>query len=195
MKIYGLTGGIASGKSEASKRFMEIGIPVLDADIIAHEIIEPGGAATEKVIEAFGEGILTCGKIDRDKLGAIVFGNDEALKRLNAIVHPSVRMEIGMRSAALAEEGHEAIILDAALIAEDGKLGPEMSGLILVMCRAETRLERLKELRGMTEKEGMLRISAQTSPEKKLPLATWVIDNSKDIAHLRDQVDRIAEEF
>ncbi len=195
MKIYALTGGIAAGKSEASRRFEELGIPVIDSDRVAHETLEPGGAAEKQVIEQFGEEILTEGRIDREKLGAIVFADPAALKRLNALVHPAVSREIASRTAKLAEEAHEAIIIEAALHAEDGRLREGMAGLLVVHCPREERIRRLMAGRGMTEEEAVRRIEAQTPPETKLRLARWVIMNEGDIAHLHDQVDEIAKEL
>lgn len=195
MNIYGLTGGIAAGKSEASRRFVELGVPVVDADTIAHAVIEPGGIAEQPVLDAFGGGILTCGKIDREKLGAIIFDDPEARKRLNSLVHPAVGREFAARTAAYAQEGRKAVIYDAALLAEDGKLREGFAGLMLVICDRSERLRRLVELRGMSEDEANKRIDAQTPPEKKIPLARWVIDNSGLLEDLHRQVDAIVKEL
>lgn len=195
MKIYGLTGGIAAGKSEASRRFVELGIPVIDADRVGHEVIEPGGAAEQAVLDAFGEDILTQGRIDREKLGPIVFADPEARMKLNRIVHPAIGRETARRFAALSEEGHAAAIYDAPLLAEDGALRGGMAGLILVNCPREERLRRLVRLRGMSEEEALRRIGAQTPPEKKIPLATWVVENTGSIEDLRAHVDAIAKEL
>lgn len=195
MKIYALTGGIAAGKSEASRRFEELGIPVIDSDRIGHETLEPGGSAEKQVVEEFGEGILAEGRIDRAKLGAIVFADPAALKRLNALVHPAVGREIASQTAKLEEEGHDAAIIEAALHAEDGKLRERFAGLIVVDCPREERIRRLEASRGMTEEEAVRRIEAQTPPEAKLHLARWVILNTGDIAHLHDRVDEIVKEL
>lgn len=194
MRIYGLTGGTGSGKSEAARRFASHGIPIIDADAAGHEVIAPGGAAEKAVIEAFGTGILSDGAIDRVKLGAQVFRNDEARRKLNSIVHPAIGMAIAMRCAALAED-HELAIIDAALIAENGKKEDYLSGLILVLCPDDLRVQRLVAHRGIDEAEVRRRIAAQTPPEKKLALADWVIDNSSGIAALYARVDEIAEEL
>ena len=195
MKIYALTGGIAAGKSEAGRRFVTLGFPVIDSDRIGHEALEPGGAAEKQVLEAFGDDILSGGRIDREKLAAIVFADTEALERLNRLVHPAVLQEIAGRSAKLAEEGHDAAIIEAALHAEDGKLREGFAGLIVVHCPPEQRVRRLMQDRGMSEEEAIGRIEAQTPPETKLHLAGWVIMNTGDIAHLHEQVDAIAKEL
>jgi len=195
MKVYGLTGGIAAGKSAASHRFAELGIAVIDSDRVGHQVLEPGGEAEQGVIEEFGEGILTGGHIDREKLGAIVFGDSAALKKLNQLVHPAVGRVIASRTAKFAEEGHNAIIIEAALHAENGKVGDHLEGLIVVDCPRAERIRRLIADRDMTEEEAIRRIESQTPPEVKISLAKWVILNSGDIDELRNQVDQVAAEL
>ena len=195
MNIYALTGGIAAGKSEVGRRFETLGIPVIDSDRIGHEALKPGGAAEKKVLEAFGDEILTEGRIDREKLAGIVFADPEALERLNLLVHPAVLQTIAERSAKLAEEGHDTAIIEAALHAEDGKLREGFAGLIVVHCPPDVRVRRLIESRGMSEEEAIGRIEAQTPPETKLHLARWVIMNEGGIPQLHEQVDAIAKEL
>lgn len=195
MKIYGLTGGIGSGKSEVGRRFTDRGVPVLDADTVAHETLESGGAARDGVLEAFGDRILTCGRIDREKLGAIVFRDAKALKTLNGLVHPAVRTTIAQRCAELMQEGHDAVIVEAALYGEDGRLSPEMSGLILVTCPQKERIRRLVANRGMSEEEALRRIEAQSPPEKKRAIATWIIENGGTLDEMDRQVDTIVKEL
>ena len=195
MRIYGLTGGTGSGKSEAGRMFRERGVPVLDADAIGHALIEPGGAAVDAVVDAFGADILTDGHIDREKLGARVFRDAEARQRLNAILHPAIRMEIANRCVSLAQEGHDTVLVDAALIAENGRKDDYLNGLIVVNCPADLRARRLVERRGIDEPEACRRIAAQTPPEKKIALADWVIENSGTIEALEAEVERVAEEL
>jgi len=195
MNVYGLTGGIGAGKSEAARMFSEFGVPVIDADRIGQEATEPGGVAEHAVLAEFGETILSDGRIDRKKLAGIVFNDRAALQRLNEIVHPAVRAEVARRTAALAQEGHSRAIIEAALHAEDGRVPEWMAGLILVECPVETRVQRLLDKRGMAETEARARIAAQTPPEKKGPLATWTIQNDAGLDHLREQVARIAKEL
>lgn len=194
MKLYGLTGGIASGKSAAAARFVLRGVPVIDADLIGHEVIAPGGAAEEKVLAAFGRKILSCGKIDREKLGALVFRNEAARAQLNAVVHPAIFEEVGRRCAMYAEQGHAAVIVDAALICEEGRKEPWLSGLILILASAEVRLERMVRLRNMTREEGLRRITAQTPPENKIPCADWMIENNGSLDQFQINVDKVIEE-
>lgn len=193
MRIYGLTGGTGSGKTEAARRFAVHGFAVIDADAIGHEVIAPGGVAERAVVEAFGSTIQTCGKIDRAKLGALVFADKTARYRLNAIVHPVIAAEIGRRCADYAEVGLPEILLDAALLGEDGAREAWLSGLILILCPVEERVRRLMANRDIPEAEARQRIAAQTPPEAKRALADWVIENDGTIEALHARVDAIAE--
>ncbi len=195
MRIIGLTGGIGAGKSAASLRFIDAGIPVIDADRMGHEVMEPDGAAFEGVVDAFGQEILQDGRIDRVKLGAVVFNDAEALLRLNGLVHPAVQMEIGRRCAELMELEHRAALIEAALHGEDGTLRAPMETLILVKSPVETRIERLIHHRDMSREEALERIQAQTPPEQKVHLARWIIENDGPLSALHDQVDAIAKEL
>lgn len=195
MKVYALTGGIGAGKSEAARMFAELGIPVIDADRIGQEATEPGGVAEQAVIAEYGDTILTNSRVDRKKLATIVFNDRAALQRLNALVHPAVLAEIAQRTAALVDAGHRAVIVEAALHAEDGRVQEWMAGLILVDCPVEIRVQRLVDKRGMAEAEARARIAAQTPPEKKAPLAKWIIHNDADLDHLRAQVSTVAAQL
>lgn len=195
MNVYALTGGIASGKSEASRKFRELGIPVVDADAIAHRVMDVGGNAYQAVVDAFGNDILTGDEIDRDKLGALVFKDSDARTRLNSLVHPIIGATIGEQLAELAAQGHDTAIVDAALHAENGKLPDGMAGLILVDAPEETRVRRMVEYRGMTREQAESRIAAQTPPVKKRAIADWVIENNDTIEVLDQQVEDVATEL
>lgn len=195
MKIYGITGGIGSGKSAACSRFEHLGIPVIDADSLGHDVILPEGSAFESVVEEFGTGILSDGYIDREKLGAVVFQDPNALKKLNSLVHPAVQLEIANRCKEYEEKGHSAVLIEAALHGEDGTLRPGMDGLILVLSPVEIRLQRLEERRGIKREEALRRMNNQTPPEEKMALAAWVLDNSKELSHLHEQIDAMVEEL
>ena len=195
MRVYGLTGGIAAGKSEVARLFAEQDIPVLDADRIAHGFLEEGEPVAAAELDAFGEEILTDGAIDRAKLGAVVFGDSAALARLNVIVHPAVREALDTQCRVLAEAGHEVVLVEAALHAEDGKLRPGIDGLIVVDCPREERLARLVRDRGLSVDEAERRIDAQTPPEQKFSLAKWIIRNSGTVDELAEQVNAVIKEF
>ncbi len=193
MDLIGLTGGTGSGKTAAGKRLSERGLPVIDADQVGHDVIAPGGAAEAGVIAAFGEEIIADGRIDRERLAARVFNDTEALKRLNALVHPAIFAEIGQRCTHYAETGAPAVIIDAALLGDSGELEPWLGGLILVTALVEVRVQRLVSLRGMREDDARRRIAAQVDPERKRAFATWVVDNSGTLEQLYEQVDGIAD--
>ncbi|HOF41889.1 MAG TPA: dephospho-CoA kinase [Candidatus Hydrogenedentes bacterium] len=195
MQVIGITGGTGSGKSEAARRFEELGYPVIDADRIGHDVLEPGGEAAPAVVAAFGQEILCAGQIDRKKLGARIFAEPEARQQLNAITHPCIKREIKRRIKALAAQGHRTVLLDAALIAESGMREPCLDGLILVTCPESVRLQRLMKARGLSQDEAMARMRAQTPPDQKLALADWVLDNEGSVADLRRQVDHLAREL
>lgn len=193
MKLYGLTGGIGSGKSEAAHHFTAMGIPVIDADQAGHDVIAPGGAAEAAVLEAFGQKIRTHGRIDREKLAALVFRDEQARNRLNAIVHPAIMETVSGRCARLAASGEGIVVIEAALLGENGQREPWLEGLILVLCPEELRVHRLTTDRAMNTEEARRRIQAQTPPESKRAIADWVIENSGDIASLHAQVEAISE--
>jgi dephospho-CoA kinase len=195
IRIFGLTGGTGSGKSLAAKRFVQHGIPVIDADKTGHELIEPGGGAYQQVVEQFGQVILTGGRIDRGKLGELVFADEAARKKLNAIVHPMIFQVISRRCAELYGEGHRAVIIDAALLAENGRREKWLDGLILVTAPPDVRAARLVAGRLVTPEQAMSRIQAQSDPEAKRPLADWVVDNTGNIEEFWSQIDAIAQEI
>lgn len=191
MRVYGLTGGAGSGKSEVARCLSTLAsIPVIDADRVGHELLEPGGAAVDPVIEAFGHEVTTSDVVDRAKLAERVFGDPEALQKLNAIVHPEILQVIVGQLAALAEAGHSVAVVEAALIAESGERDAWLDGLIVVTCPEDIRLDRL-QLRGMDIEQARKRIAAQTSPEKKVPLADWVIVNEGTLEELWVRVNEI----
>lgn len=193
MRIYGLTGGIASGKSEAAKRFEQTGVPVIDADRVGHEILESDPRVASDIVATFGASVCSCGRIDREKLGKAVFGSPALLAKLNAIIHPAIYRAIGERCAAYAEKGIPTVIVDAALLGEGGRKETWLEGLILVTCPEDLRIQRMVESRGMSEEEAKTRVAAQTRPENKIPLADWVVDNSGTREELWSMVDEVAE--
>lgn len=192
MKLMGLTGGTGSGKSAAAARFATHGIAVIDADKVGHDVIAPGGTAEQAVRDAFGDTILGDGGIDRVKLGARVFGDPEALRRLNALVHPAIFAEIGRRCAQYAQEGRAAVVIDAALLAEGGQREAFLDGLVLVLAPRSMRLQRLMTGRGLSAEQAARQLDAQTPPEAKRPLADWIIENEGSLDTLHAQVDAIA---
>jgi dephospho-CoA kinase len=192
MLRYGLTGGIASGKSTVAAMLREHGFAVLEADKISHGLIEPGGAAYEEVIARFGREIVHAdGRIDRGRLGAMVFHDPEELKQLNGLLHPRVEAELVRSLAELEISGSVAVaFVEAALIFEAG-LDKRVDGVVVAWCLPEQQLARLME-RGMSEAEARQRIGAQMPVQEKLALAAEKIDCSGSIEETRSQVDALA---
>ena len=190
MLRYGLTGGIASGKSTVAAMLSEHGFPVLEADRISHALIAPAGAAYTSIVAEFGREILDeDGRINHQRLAALVFHDREKLKRLNSLIHPLVEKEILRRLAELEQAGCTAAFVEAALIFEAG-LEKHLDGVVVVWSLPEQQLARLIE-RGMSEDEARRRIIAQMPVEQKLALATEKIDCSGAMAKTREQVDAL----
>ncbi|GGR65031.1 dephospho-CoA kinase [Nocardioides luteus] len=185
----GLTGGIASGKSTVSELLAALGAVIVDSDKIAREVVEPGTPGLAQVVEEFGPTVLTeVGELDRAKVGEIVFADESARERLNAIVHPLV----GARSAELEEAARVAgrlVINDIPLLVEVG-YAPFFDEVIVVDVPVETQVERAIA-RGMSESEVRARIKTQASREDRLAAATYVIDNTGTLEDLRERVQEI----
>jgi dephospho-CoA kinase len=200
MLRVGLTGGIATGKSTVVAMLQELGSRVLEADKIAHRMIEPGGAAYNEVLREFGRGILISegaaagganGRIDRSKLGAIVFSDPARLARLNAIVHPPVLAAQDRELASIERDDPHAIaVVEAALLIEAGYY-KKLDCLVVTWCRPEQQIARLTtpgKGRGLTPEQARQRIAAQMSTEEKRRLADEEIDCSGTLEHTREQV-------
>ena len=192
MLRLGLTGGIASGKSAVAAMLRELGFAVLDADSLAHKIIEPGQPAYEEVLREFGSAITDGqGRVDRGKLGALVFADRAKLDRLNAIVHPRVAEAVLRQFAEWQREGtRDAAFVEAALLIESG-IHQHLDGLVVAWCRPEQQLERLAA-RGLSEGEARRRIAAQMPVEEKLRYATEKINCSGTLEQTREQVQAMA---
>ena len=188
MLRLGLTGGIASGKSAVAAMLRELGFAVLDADSLAHKIIEPGQPAYEDVLGEFGAAITNGqGGVDRAKLGALVFADRSKLEKLNSIVHPRVAEAVLRQFAEWQREGtRDAAFVEAALLIESG-IHQHLDGLVVAWCRPEQQLARLAA-RGLSEDEGRRRIAAQMPVEEKLRYATEKIDCSGTLDQTRRQV-------
>ncbi|HYL64840.1 MAG TPA: dephospho-CoA kinase [Candidatus Methylomirabilis sp.] len=192
MKRLGITGGIASGKSAVAGMLRELGFPVLDADSLGHTVIEPGTPAYDEVVREFGRDVVgASGKIDRGKLGALVFADHAKLDRLSAIVHPRVEQEILQQFAVWERNGvRDAAFVEAALLVEAG-YQKKLNGLVVTTCTPEQQLERLKA-RGLSEQEARRRVAAQMPVEEKLKYATEKIDCSGTLEETRRQVNELA---
>lgn len=193
MLKIGLTGGIGSGKSEVAKRLSARGAVVIDADKIAREVVEPGTPGLARVRATFGEEVIRPdGSLDREKLGAIVFADQEQLAKLNAIVHPLV----GERVAQLQSEAPDdaIVVYDVPLLAENN-LAPMYDVVIVVDAADEVRIARLAEHRGMAEPDAKARIAAQASREERLAVADLVIPNEGSLDDLDARVEEVWAEL
>ncbi len=186
MLRVGLTGGIGAGKSEVSRRLAAQGAVVIDADLIAREVVAPGTEGLAEVVAEFGPGILAAdGSLDREKLGEVVFSDPDRLARLNAIVHPLV----GARMRELENSAGPAAIVvhDVPLIAENNLAGA-YDLVVVVDVPPRTQLDRLVRQRGMSRDQARARIGAQASRDQRLAIAAMVVDNSGSLAELDRQV-------
>jgi dephospho-CoA kinase len=192
MLKMGLTGGIASGKSAVAVMLRELGFPVLEADLVAHKLLDPGEEAHDEVLREFGAELADrSGRIDRGKLGEIVFADPPKLARLNQIIHPRVEKVVFRQFEEWKDGGvPDAGFVVAALLVEAGYV-KNLDGLVVTYSRPGQQLERLRE-RGMSEVEARRRIAAQMPVEQKLQHATEKIDCSGSIEKTREQVEALA---
>jgi dephospho-CoA kinase len=196
MLKVGLTGSIAVGKSSVLAVFRCLGCATLDADKIAHSVMEPGREAYSDVVSEFGEEILAADQtIDRGKLGAVVFADEERRKRLNEIVHPRVIREQNRLLAEIEERTPDGIaIIDAALMIESGGY-KRLDKLIVVYCDARSQLERLMRRNNLSREGAELRIRAQMSSDEKRKYADYEIDTSGTFEETRKRVIEVYEEL
>ncbi|MGI8694980.1 MAG: dephospho-CoA kinase [Geodermatophilaceae bacterium] len=187
--IVGLTGGIGAGKSAVAARLAEHGAVIVDADVLAREVLGAGRFGLAAVVAEFGSGVLTeAGDLDRPRLGALVFSDAEARLRLNAIVHPLV----SRRSAdiAAAAPAGAIVVHDVPLLVENG-MGPAYDVVVVVLAPEDVRIQRLRETRGMSAEQARARMAAQASDEQRRVVADVVLDNSGLLADLHQQVDEL----
>ena len=190
MKVIGLTGGVGSGKSTVAEMLRELGATVIDADQAAHEVYAPGTRGFEAVVAEFGRDFVRNGAIDRQRLGALVFNDEAARQRLNAIVHPLVREWMAARTAEALERGDEIVIQDVPLLFENGLEGL-FSSVLLVYAPEDVQVERLVQGRGVPLERARAIIAAQLPIEEKRRRAHHVVDNSGTVDQTRNQVEEV----
>jgi dephospho-CoA kinase len=191
MLTVGLTGGIGAGKSAVADLLVGHGAKLVDADLVAREVVAPGGPAYQPVIDRFGPGIVdAAGLIDRPRLAELVFGHPEALADLNAITHPAIGVEmIGRRDRFAGTD--EIVVMDIPLLKPIHRETLELAAVIVVDTPTGLALERLVTLRGMDRTDAEARIGSQIDRSARLEGADLVVDNSGDHAHLQAEVDRV----
>jgi dephospho-CoA kinase len=195
-RSFGLTGGIASGKSTAARFLEALGAQVIDADRVGHELLQPSDPVHHKVVAHFGQEILKPGgEIDRERLGSIVFADPRRLGELGSIVHPSLIARVEERAKELYARHPRAVILvDAALIYEAG-VADRFAKILVAWCRPEQQIERLMEKAGLSRQDALRRVASQIPPEEKRRRADYVIDCSGSLEETRRQVEALYPEI
>jgi len=189
----GLTGGVASGKSTVAALLRELGAVVVDSDVLAREVVEPGTPGLAAVVEAFGPEVLTAdGRLDRPALGAVVFGDQPARRRLEGILHPLIRARAAELEAA-APAG-TVVVHDIPLLVETGQ-ADRFDAVVVVDVPVETQVARMVRDRGMGREDALARVKAQASREERMAVATQVVDNTGTREDLRDRVTEVLEEL
>jgi len=194
LKLVGLTGGIGSGKSVVADCIRDAGIPVLDADAIARQVVAPGLPAHAQIAEAWPEVVSGDGSIDRKKLGALVFADAEARRRLEGITHPRILAEVEAETESLAEVGHRLAFLEAALLVESG-VHRRLDGLVVVSADEDTRVARVMARDACSREAALARIRAQLPLSEKVRLADRVIDNNGGLEATRAQTAEVVRHF
>ncbi|MBW8351182.1 dephospho-CoA kinase [Bacillus sp. IITD106] len=193
--MIGLTGGIASGKSTVSNMLKERGFTILDADIAARVVVEPGQIAYKRIIESFGRDILNKDEsINRSKLGSIIFNDAEKRKTLNSIVHPAVRECLNDWKNEAIKEGKKTIIYDIPLLYESN-LTYLVEKVIVVFVNPDIQLKRLLNRNGLSEEEALARIRSQLPLNEKVERADAIIDNNGTIDETERQINELINDW
>lgn len=191
MRVIGLTGGIASGKSSVATLLSSFGVPVIDADQLARDVVIPGSAALARIVESFGEGVLdSSGALDRAALAEIVFAESGARKKLEAILHPAIKLLAEERLAELREQGEPVVFYMAPLLIEAGATD-RVDEIWVVYVDLETQIERLMARDLMSREAAEQRISSQMPMEEKKTYGRVIIENTGSKADLVKQVELI----
>jgi dephospho-CoA kinase len=181
----GLTGGIASGKSTVADMFADLGVPVIDTDVIARDVVRPGQPALEEIREAFGAGVIAAdGTLDRSAMRAIVFGDDAARRRLEAILHPKIR-EITREQAEAAGGAYQVIVVPLLV---ESSLRAFVDRVLVVDCDEEIQVARLLERDTESEQQARKILAAQSTRDERLAIADDVIENEGSLEDTREQV-------
>ena len=188
----GLTGGIASGKSTVADMFAELGVPVIDTDVIAREVVEPGQPALDEIREVFGASVIAHdGNLDRQEMRKLVFADDDARRRLEAILHPKIR-DGAMQQAALAGGAYQLIVVPLLV---ESPMRHAMDRILVVDCDVDVQVARLLERDAETEEQARRIIDAQASREQRLEIADDVIRNDGSLEETRSQVEHLHSHY
>jgi dephospho-CoA kinase len=195
VKLVGLTGGIASGKSTVAKILERLGAAVINADDLSREVVEPGKVAWQEIIDAFGTRVLQPDRtLDRQKLRTVIFSDRDGRKKLEAIIHPRVRALAEERIREQTAAGYSIIVYEVPLLFE-GKLHEWLRPVILVACDVDTQRSRLQERDHLTQTEAQKHIDAQMSLAEKRRLADYVIENDGNLEELEQQVQVVLKKI
>lgn len=193
--IIGLTGSIASGKSTVANMLKEYGLPIVDADVVARLVVEPGTPTLQKIVEAFGEEALTEeGTMNRQQIGAIIFHDEEKRKLLNSIIHPAIRQEMLRQRDEYIENGAKTVVMDIPLLFES-KLQHFVEKILVVSVSEETQLNRLMERNLLSEEDAKARISSQLPLTIKEQGADAVLYNNGTIEETAKQLEDILRKW
>jgi dephospho-CoA kinase len=193
IRVFGLTGGVASGKSVVAARLRERGVEVIDADQVARDVVRPGTDGLAEIATTFGNDVIAPnGSLDRAALGRLVFADEARRKTLEAILHPRIAAETARRIAELDARGVALACYDAALLVERG-LQDAFRPLVVVSLPRDLQRERLMRREGIDAGEADRRIDAQSPLDRKVAVADYVIDNRGSVEELRREVDRVLD--
>jgi dephospho-CoA kinase len=194
IKLVGLTGGIGSGKSTVGRMVQRLGVPLIDADQLAREVVQPGTPALAEIAREWPEVIAADGTLDRRRLGAKVFAEPAARQRLEAITHPRIQERMRQQVTALAAQGHRLVFYEASLLVEAGRAN-DFDALVVVTASEEQQLLRTMGRDGSSRDHAVARLRAQLPLNEKQKLATHLIDNSGDLATTEAQVKALVDEL
>jgi dephospho-CoA kinase len=193
-KLVGLTGGIGTGKSTVARMIRDLGVPVIDADLLARQVVEPGQQAHAEIAAAWPEVVDQGGAIDRKKLAERIFADPASRARLEAITHPRITERALAQADDFRRQGLQVAFLEAALLVETG-LHRRLDGLVLVVASEEQQVSRVTAREGCTRGQVLARLHAQLPLEEKRRAATDIVDNSADEATTQRQVEALVRHF
>ncbi|XP_012674534.1 dephospho-CoA kinase domain-containing protein [Clupea harengus] len=192
MFLVGLTGGIASGKSAVSCILRELGCPIIDADVVARQVVEPHSRAYVLIVKHFGASVLQeNGEIDRKKLGQLIFASEDKRRLLNSITHPEIHKAMLKQILLYFLKGYRYVVLDVPLLFETRKLTRFLNHTVVVYCDPATQLSRLMQRDGLTQEQAEQRVATQMPLNEKRGLASHVIENSGGREDTHRQVLRL----